>query len=153
MEFKQWLEANEMRAKISDKPAPYGPGVDRDWQNWILSLAGQWVDIDTDYVFPQSFNAIHPETGRVFHLPMKFVQDVENDVRPMVGKCSWCGATFKDVPDERIGEACPKCDAWPMQDLAVVDRLRPLVTVEKGKTKILNRSKRKIKTPEGDVYR
>ena len=154
MNFRQFLEADDrMRAKISDKPNVYGPGVDENWKRIILGLAGQWVDIDTQHIFGTSLNAINPEGGGVFHLPLNVVQDINNDIRPKMAKCGWCGATFNNIEDKDIGKACPKCDVWPQQDLAVLDRLRPLVTVQNGKPHTIHYAPRKRKTPEGDVWR
>jgi len=154
MNFRSFLEASRgMRVKIADKPNVYGVGTDRAWAQLLLGLAGKWVDVDTQHVFGKSFNAIHPDTGGIFHLDIKHVQDVENDVRPKMAKCEYCGATFRDVPDKHIGQPCPQCDKWPIVDLAVIDRLRPLVTVEKGKIKTVYPGKVLARTPEGLVRR
>lgn len=154
MEFKQWLEnASSMRIKIVDNPVVTGPSIEADkYRKALKSYAGQWLPVETGHLFGDQFNTAPPSNLRVF---IKDVADIEGDVRPAAARCGWCGTTYINVPDTSLGEPCPKCNVYPMQELATIDRIRPLVTVENGRPKTIYPAVRqkRIKTPEGDVWR
>ena len=152
MDFRTFIEsavnANGMRIKIIDNPVVTGGSMEADgYRKELQKVAGQWLPVETKHLFGDQFNT---EKLRVH---IRDVHDIDNDVRPMAAKCGWCGACFLNVKDEHIGEPCPACQVHPMHENAVIDRIRPLITVKDGKTEIINYAPRyrTIKTPEGDI--
>jgi len=145
--FRQFVETwRGMRVKIRDN----------EWERHLKHLAGQWLDVETDHLFGDQFNTAD---ARVM---LQNITDVEGDVRPYALQCLYCGNTEHDRPDEEIGKPCLKCYAKEYdklllhqgnQEMMVMDRIRPLVTMEKGKAKTIYGPRRykKVKTPDGDV--
>lgn len=150
MIFRNWLEnvSKEMRIRVKDTLS-FRHSADPAWKKAMSDIQGKWVPVETEHLFGDQFNT------PVARVMIADVEDIENDVRPMAAKCQYCGACFQNVPDEHIGKPCPACDKYPVYDLAIIDRIRPLLTVENGKTKILYSAQRYrlIKTPEGEVRR
>ncbi|RDJ35152.1 MAG: hypothetical protein DWQ19_09970 [Crenarchaeota archaeon] len=152
--FNQWLENySDMHIKIKDEPVVTGGDTNAwNYRKLLQQYAGEWLPVETDHLFGDQFNTGSPSNLRVM---LKNVSDIKNDVRPHAAKCGWCGRTYLFVADEQLGEPCSSCNAYPMRDEAVLDRIRPLVTVRGGEyiTVYPALRQRKIKTPEGDVYR
>ena len=73
-----------------------------------------------------------------------YVYHIIGEVRHLATKCGWCGDTSLDVPDEKLKTNCPACDNRPSafgverdHELAVIDRIRPLITIDQGESKVI----------------
>jgi len=155
-----------MRIRIKDNPVVCGGGTfEWNYRKRLQAIAGEWLIVETEHLFNDQFNcenenpAEHEHGLRVY---MSNVAEIEDDVRVMAAKCGYCGLCLHDVPDEDLLTDCPRCydkahDGIIGYDtpLAVIDRLRPLWTIENGEQVCIHnrRRVRKIKTPEGVVER
>lgn len=54
-----------------------------------LLKTGEWVEIDTKYLFNNQYNTLPPHNKRIFDAE---IQRIEDDVRDGMGKCKFCGA-------------------------------------------------------------
>lgn len=95
------------------------PGVTRQgYIDFIKSLEGQYLPVDTDYLFADSFNMslvsedVKKENPRVTctHIPAMLVDRVINDKRKDRKRCNNCGrhSVYKDAKG-RIYKSCPYC--------------------------------------------
>ena len=78
-----------MYVKIKDNPVVTGgSGAAADFRRQLEALAGEIVEIDTQFLFRDQFNTVEP---RGLRLMTTHVAEVINDARPGRGRCNWCG--------------------------------------------------------------
>lgn len=71
----------------------------------LRKIDGQWVEVDTKYLFTDQFNTIPIEGITEFGMRIYAVdvEEIENDERIGRSKCGYCGCTAI------TGEPCPGC--------------------------------------------
>ena len=87
-----------------------GPGRammpnERRFYEMLQKVDGQWLEVETDYLFSDQFNTV-PVPGvseQGLRIMAASVVDVEDDARPGKARCQWCGKTSTDL------EACSHC--------------------------------------------
>lgn len=70
-----------------------------EYHAMLGAIAGQVIDVETDYLFSDQYNT-PPIEGvsdiglRVFD---RYVSEVIDDIRPGMVKCGWCGNSYLDT--------------------------------------------------------
>lgn len=56
-------------------------------------IEGQWIDIETKYLFRDAFNTVPiPEVSeKGLRLSIHDITEIEDDDRPYMMRCNWCG--------------------------------------------------------------
>lgn len=82
-----------------------GPGVSPNWVAIMESIAGTWVEVDTKYLFKTSFNGIVNTECGIVDIPLRYVQEIKDDMRRYRKVCNWCG-NHCALAEKK----CPACD-------------------------------------------
>jgi hypothetical protein len=103
-----------VRVKISKSPSAEHMNSERKYVNWIASVAGKWLDVETKHLFQDQYNT---SGGRVFD---DQIDAIEDDARAGRVSCHWCGGQFgveavidkaaakKEIDARGIGEPDPE---------------------------------------------
>ena len=77
-----------------------------EWSAMLRSIAGQWVEVETDNLFDDQFNTVPipgvSESG--MRLMLADIDAIEDDARIGVTKCDWCSGYDRDHDGQ-----CDKC--------------------------------------------
>lgn len=73
------------------RPDAYGLH-NEDYYQKLMSVQGQWLDVDTKHLFDNQFNTTPIENVSVngLRIMIEDVVEIENDIRDGVVKCRWC---------------------------------------------------------------
>lgn len=77
------------------------------YQQWLDDHAGQWIEVDTEYLFTNQYNTTSMVNGDGsfsggYRLYDSMIDAVRNDARVGKGKCKYCGNMVN------TGEGCSK---------------------------------------------
>lgn len=75
-----------------------------NWKEGMKEIAGQWVEVETEYLFDNQYNITTP-SGIGLRIMQEYVMDVQDDARIGKGRCSYCGK----VSEWQGIELCSKC--------------------------------------------
>jgi hypothetical protein len=80
-----------MKIKIVDNPVVTGGSVvTNNYRKALQALAGQWVEVDTQYLFQDQFNT------KELRVMAQNVADIQGDVRGDFVFDSWTGKKYKN---------------------------------------------------------
>lgn len=97
-----------------------------------LLKTGQWVDIDTNYLFDNQYNTTEAYGNkRIFDGDIKKIED---DVRLGLGKCKYCGAIVKRGEEEKhfLEKESKSCDGCFWYRDKVVSKKEPVIEKEEA---------------------
>ena len=77
-----------MQILIKDKSF-FGLGIAANWAMAMNKIAGQWVDVETKFLFKSSFNVNVPGFGGI-GVSIHDIDDVKDDIRRYRKICWWC---------------------------------------------------------------
>ena len=97
------IKENVQQAYISQR----GLGYSQEWFDMLGKIAGQTLEVETEYLFMDQFN-IAPIPGvseTVIGALGYMVESVIDDVRHSINKCLWCG----NQQEKDLGNTCLNC--------------------------------------------
>lgn len=151
-----------MRIKIKKNPTVVGGSMYADsYRKRINESSGKWLKVETEHLFADQFNCENENPSKYdygMRVNISLVEKIEDDVRKNAAKCLYCGICVLDVPNDKILTHCSKClDKYgaDVDGLIVLDRIRPLLSIIKGKIEVVYPNKQVFKetTPEGVVHK
>lgn len=93
-----------MQVLIENRKFHNIPFVNRNWADIMDSIAGTWVEVDTEYLFPASFNGIVNTKLGLVDIPWRYVKEIKDDMRRYRQRCDYCGNHCALVEKK-----CPTC--------------------------------------------
>jgi len=155
-----------MRIQLKKNPVVCGGGsFEFHYRKRLEAIGGEWLEVETEHLFGDQFNCENENPDKHengLRIYLSNVQDIYADVRPQAATCGYCGLCLHDVPDSDLLSDCPRCFdkahdgviGYVENPLCVIDRIRPLWAVLCGEAICIHnkRTRRKIKTPEGEVF-
>ena len=93
-----------MQVLIENRKFHNIPFVNRSWADTMDSIAGTWIEVDTKYLFPASFNGIVNTELGLINIPWRYVKEIKDDMRPYRKICRWC---HNHSP--HVAKKCWKC--------------------------------------------
>lgn len=77
-----------------------------EWVEALEKVQGQWLEVDTQYLFSNQFNTtpIEGVSEIGMRIMIEDIDEIQDDVRIGVSKCNWCGGDDRHKPG-----ICGKC--------------------------------------------
>jgi len=93
------VERQRARFVCGDSPWPI------KYERQMAAVAGTWLDVETEHLFQDQFNTgpIEGVSANGLRVNVRDVEEIEDDARIGVVKCSWCYGYSED------GDTCAKC--------------------------------------------
>lgn len=105
MDMKVAIRKDAKQAYINYTVITFRLPYANEYAETMDRLAGRICEVDTENLFPDSFNVIDPDTeADIIHVHCRLVEDVIYDLRPYMMKCQYCGTTQEPAAKcERCG--------------------------------------------------
>lgn len=96
-----------MKILIKPDATSYSMGTPAVYRNALESIRGQWVEVETDYLFQDQFNTVPMLGGNGLRIMMDQVVAIQDDAREGKAKCRYCGH-HDELSQFQTLQACPK---------------------------------------------
>lgn len=98
--------------------------VNKAWLTIILAHAGKWMEVDADFLFTHSFNAVDSDSKILIDVPQNFVDAVIYNL-PFSSIPEWVDEVQKRYDREWPGTACAtQMSYWETTGRAFLSKLR-----------------------------
>ncbi len=110
MKIKIWKDAATYYHRRCYKGARLNCGMlhNSKFSKMLESVAGTWLEVETEFLFNDQFNTVPVEgvTEHGLRVMLEDVEEIEGDIRQGVVKCHWCG---NQTRRENTADICVQC--------------------------------------------
>ena len=80
-----------MKIKVKNKTYYSMLNNNKDWVDKMNTVAGKWIEVDTEYLFSDQFNTPAGDgQGSGLRILLKDIEAIKDDMRPYRKICRWC---------------------------------------------------------------